>query len=244
MKPKKEKVVLGKTKNGATISICINCENYNISHFNYEKGRKYYSIEFERAVPLDHGNLMDLKERTDLEIFFATYNEDYKMTNWQLAIKVWNDNNKIQIPNNLHKPYYRNMIEEIDNYTISTWNNRQGLSDEMQIYCDEDVEAEPHFHVKLQNGTDIAIYFKNAQYLKPLSRKLTNEELNVLIKYLQAKCSMQLGKFKADMTNWQYLIFAWNNQNVNSQGSIYPYKEELDENIEMPDYRNLNEMEQ
>lgn len=100
------------TKNGVTISICINCERYNLPHFNYEKGKKYYSIEFERAVPLDYGNLMELKERTDLEIFFATYNEDYKMTNWQLAVKTWNDNNKIQIPNNLHKPYYRKLNEE------------------------------------------------------------------------------------------------------------------------------------
>lgn len=181
---------------------------------------------------------MDLKERTDLEIFFATYNEDYKMTNWQLAVKTCNDNNKIQIPNNLHKPYYRNMYEEINNYTISSCNNRQGLPDGMQIYCDEEVEAEPHFHIKFADGIDVAVYFGKAEYLEPLSRKLTNEEIDVLINYLNSRCNIDYFK---DYTNWRYLIFTWKNQNANSQGSIYPNKEELDENMEMIDYRKLNE---
>ena len=45
------------------------------------------------------------------------------------------------------------------------------------------------------------------------------------------------------MTNWQYLIFAWNNQNVGNGNFIFPDKKELTGNIEMPDYSKLNETE-
>lgn len=240
MKSKNDKMIIGKTENKATVSICINCNAYNIPHFNYEKRKKHYSIEFQRPVALDHGNLMKLKERTDLEKFFATYNKKHNITNWKLAVKTWNENNKIQIPANLHKPYYRNMIEEIDNYIISTRNNREGLMDGMQIYCDEDMEQEPHFHVRLPNNSEVAIYFKKAEYLFPIFSKLSDVELEVLINYLKAKCSNYIKKHFTIDTNWKYLIFAWNNQNANNQGFIYPYKEELDENLEMPDYMKLN----
>lgn len=237
----KDKIIIGTTNNKAIVSICINCDAHSIPHFNYSKGKKHYSIEFERPVPLDHSPIMEMNERTDLEEWFATYNKEKNMTNWKLAVKIWNENNKIQIPNNLHKPYYRNMIEEIDNYTISPWNNRQGLPDEMQIYCNEEVETEPHFHIKFKDGIDVAIYFDRAEYLYPLYRKLTDAEIDVVIKYLNSKCNI---KYFIDYTNWQYLIYAWNNQNANSQGYVYPNKVELDENIEIPNYTKLNEKEQ
>ncbi len=237
----KDKIIIGKTKNKATVSICVNCNAYNIPHFNYDKGKKHYSIEFQIPVPLDYSNVMELKERTDLEVFFATYNEERQITNWQLAVKTWNENNNIQIPDNLHKPYYRNMIEELDNYIISTDNNRIGLIDGMQIYCDEDIETEPHFHVKLSNNSNVAIYFRKPKYLYPIYSKLSDEELEVLNNYLKSKCSDYIVKHFNIDTNWKYLIYAWNNQNANSQGSIYPHKEKLDENMEMPDYTKLNE---
>ena len=230
-------IIIGKTKNKATVSICINCESYNTPHFNYSKGKKHYSIEFERAVTLDHGKIMELKERTDLEIFFATFNEKYNMTNWQLTVKTWNENNQIQIPNNLHKPYYRNMVEGFDDYIISTKNNRTGLLDDTQIFCNEEVETEPHFHIKLKDNADVAIYFDKAEYLEPLQRTLTNEELDIIIKYLKQKCNI---KFFKDYTNWQYLIYAWNNQNANTMSFIFPAKEGLDVNMQMPDFRMLN----
>lgn len=236
----KDNIIIGKTKNKATVDICINCESYHIPHFNYIKGRKNYSIEFQRPVPLDHSNVMELKERTDLEVFFATYNEKYNMTNWQLAIEIWNKNNQIQIPNNFHKPYYRNMIEELDNYIISTDNNRIGLIDGMQIYCDEDIETEPHFHIKLKYNAEVAICLKKAKYLHPISRRLTTQELLALIKYLQQKCNIE---YYNNYKNWQYLIYAWNNQNLIQGAFIFPAKEKLDINMPMPDYKKLNEME-
>ena len=197
----KDNILIGKTKNKATVSVCKNCDAYSIPHFNYDKGKKHYSIEFQRAVPLDHGKLLDLKERTDLEIFFATYNQEYQMTNWQLAIKIWNENNTTKIPNNLHKPYYRNMVEEINNYIISTENNRIGLLEDMQIYCDEE-EQEPHFHIKLANNTDIGLYFGKAEYLQPLSRPLTDVELDVLVEYLKSKSSEYIVNHFNINTNW------------------------------------------
>lgn len=35
----KDKIIIGKTKNKATVNICARCNNYNIPHFNYEKVR-------------------------------------------------------------------------------------------------------------------------------------------------------------------------------------------------------------
>lgn len=169
---------------------------------------------------------MKMKERTDLELFFATYNEEHRMTNWQLAVKTWNDNNEIQIHKNLHKPYYGNMVEEIDNYTISTWSNRGELPDGMQIYCNEEGEAEPHFHIKLIDGVNVAIYFYKAEYLQPFSRPLTDEEVKIIFKYLNSRCNIE--PFR---TNWEYLIFAWNNQNDNRK---------INNETVMPDYTKLN----
>ena len=233
----KNKIIVGKTKNKATVSVCVNCKSYNIPHFNYDKGKKHYSIEFERAVPVDHSRLMDLKERTDLEMFFASQNMEHQMTNWKLAVKLWNKNNKIKISNNLHKPYYRNMVEEIDNYTISTWSNRSDLIEGVQIYCDEDIELAPHFHIKLPDKSDVALYFDRAEYLQPLQRPLTDKEIEMLIRYLKQKCHIE---YYDNYTNWEYLIYAWNNQNCTTNNFIFPEKEQLNSNLKMPDYRNLN----
>ena len=121
------------------------------------------------------------------------------------------------------------MVEELDNYIISTKNNRQGLLDGMQIYCNEEVETEPHFHIRLKDNVGVAIYFNKAEYLEPLSRLLTDEEVKIIVKYLNSRCNIETFK---DYTNWQYLIYAWNNQNYNIK---------LNDDIVMPDYTKLNE---
>lgn len=40
---------------------------------------------------------MEMNERTDLEMFFASYNEEHQMINWKLAVRTWNENNFCKI---------------------------------------------------------------------------------------------------------------------------------------------------
>lgn len=122
-------ILIGKTKLGVKVSICKECECYHVPHFNYEddKNQKSYSFEFLKAQPLDHGKLLDLEQRYDLEKFFAEINKKNNMSNWELAVKTWNDNNTVKIPDNLHKPYYINMIEEIDDFPVTSRSDNLGL---------------------------------------------------------------------------------------------------------------------
>ena len=239
------KIIIGKTDNKAIVSICKNCEGFpHIPHFSYfdTKKKKGYSLNFFEAKMLDHDSLLDMDQRIDLEYFFSKYNEEEKMTNWELAIKTWNENYEVKIPDNLHRPYYINIQEEHDDYVVSTWENRRDLLEGMQIYCDDDIEAKPHFHIRLPDSCNVAIYFDKAEYLYPLSRKLTEEEIQILIKYLSRKCEGKYVKAIAgDRTNWEYLIHAWNNENTGGSWCYYQEKEEVSEDLEMPDYSKLNE---
>ena len=239
-----DKIIIGKTDNKAIVSICKNCEVFpHIPHFSYydRKKKRGYSLHFFEAKMLDHCYLLDLDQRIDLEYFFSKYNEETKMTNWELAIKTWNENYEVKIPDNLHRPYYINIQEEQDNYRISTWQNRGELPEGMEIYCDEDIESKPHFHIKLPDSCNVAIYFDKAEYLYPLSRKLTEEEIEIVVKYLKQKVTEEVfrGYWKTE-TNWKYLIYAWNNENTGGSWCYYPEKEEVSEDLEMPDYRKLN----
>lgn len=241
-----DEIIIGKTDNKAIVSICKECECFpHVPHLNYydRKEKRSYTLNLLKAQMVDHCYLLDLDQRVDLEYFLSKYNEDEKMINWDVAVKTWNSlNYEVKIPDNLHRPYYINIQEEQDNYVISTWANRKGLPDGMNIYCDEDIEAKKHFHIKLPDSCNVAIYFDKAEYLEPLSRKLTDEEIEILIKYLNQNVDEDCfrGAWK-NKTNWNYLKGAWNQENTGGNWCYYQEKEKLSEDLEMPDYRLLNE---
>ena len=241
-----DEIIIGKTDNKAIVSICKNCECFpHVPHLNYydKKKKRSYTLNLLKAQMVDHCYLLDLDQRIDLEYFLSKYNEESKMINWDLAVKTWNNQNyETKIPDNLHRPDYINIQEEHDDYVVSTWENRRDLPDGMEIYCDDDIEAKPHFHIKLPDSCNVAIYFDKAEYLEPLSRKLTDEEIEIMIKFLSRKCEGRyVRKLAGDSSNWELLIFAWNNENTGGSWCYYQEKEKLSDDLKMPDYSRLNE---
>lgn len=235
-------ILIGTTKNKRKISVCKNCEEFaEVPHFMYENDnkRELETVSILEARLIDSLGNLELEEREDLEIFLSSTNDKYNMTNWEVIKKVWNENNKTQIPKYSHKPYYRNLIEYVDSCHFSDYDRDERLEC-ARVYCEAEIELEPHFHYVLPDGSDIAISFLEAEYLYPLKRKLTEREIENLITFLKGSHSNN----RWNCTNWKLGIITWNRQNYRkSKGeweSIYPNHKKLDENLQMPDYRLLN----
>lgn len=117
------------------------------------------------------------------------------MTYWELIVKLWNKNNEEKTQTNLLKPYYRNFIEYIDTATFGLKKHLNGGT----CYTKQDQERTPHFIYKVPTGEKIAILFEKAEYLQPTPRKLTQKELDVLVKFLNTEY-----KIKEEVeTYWQ-----------------------------------------
>jgi len=236
---KQEKILIGKTKKKAKIYVCNNCQCFNIPHFIYDTKKYAISINILEAKYTDFCRSIDLSSKNDLEIFLNSNNNKYNMTNWEVVKKIWNEHNEQQLPKYCHKPYYRNLVEDVDYFNISLQDRDERL-DGGRIYCNEDSEKEPHFHYRLKDGADVVILFKEAEYMYPLERLLTNKEIDNLITFLKGTTKSEYG----EENNWETAIFAWNNENykANSHNNgIFPYYEKLQEDLPMPDYTKLKE---
>lgn len=277
-----KRMVIGRTKKKAIVTICINCQSYWIPHFNYIS--KKYEVTFSLLSPkfVDTFENIELEDRTDVEEFlnkivdkkevnknnkiikklnkdylrnqkrsvrkypdlFTTINKETKyfnldikdieedMTYWELIVKLWNSNNEEQTPKNLLKPYYRNFIEYIDSATFGSNKLLEGGN----LYTKMDQERTPHFYYKLNTGEEFGILFEKAEYLQPISRTLTQKELDFLVKILNTK--------KGDRTIWESGAWLWNNQNYEGNEynfSWFPKYKKIEDNIKIPDYTKLNE---
>lgn len=160
------------------------------------------------------------------------------MTYWELIIKLWNKHNECKTPKNLMKPYYRNFIEYIDR---ACFGGSLEYLEGGKCYTMQDQERTPHYIYELNTGEKFAILLEKAEYLHPIPRKLTQHELDILVKYLNAPVIEKLFKCK---NYWQMGIFMWNNQNYDyneHSPSWFPKYKRIDENISIPDYSKLND---
>ncbi len=175
--------------------------------------------------------------------YFPVEIKDIKedMTNWELIVELWNKYNDEKTPKNLYKPYYRNFQEYIDITVFGTEKELNGG----RCFTKLDQGKTPHFIYKLKTGEEFCILFEKPEYLYPIPRKLTQEELDILVNFLsKLNNSKYLPKPE---TNWQTGLWVWNWQNYNSNfysPSWFPKYRKLDENLVMPDYKRLNEKEQ
>lgn len=177
------------------------------------------------------------KKYANVEV--AEVEED--MTYWELIIKLWNKYNKQKTPENLCKPYYRNLLEMIDS---ACFGGDLEYLNGGRCYTRQDQEREPHFVYELATGEQFNILFERAEYLQPVHRKLTKQELEILVRYLNAP-QLEDERLSLDFKNyWQFGVWLWNDQNydyVRSNPSWFPKYKKLDENLQMPDYTKLNE---
>ena len=123
---------------------------------------------------------------------------------------------------------------------VITINSNERRLKEAKIYLERDEEVIPHFNLVLKDGSTFKIMLEKAEYIEPIPRKLTDEEIDIVIKYLDSKCEDEYfgGRFEG-YKNWHLLIFAWNNENAHAQSYIYPKKRRLNEKLPMPDYKKL-----
>lgn len=279
------RIVIGKTKKKALITVCKNCNDYGIPHFNYISKKYEVTFSLLSSEFVDTFENIELEDRTDTEEFlntivditdvkktnrtirklnkqffrkqkirkikyaniYETLNEGNKyfevdiadiepdMTYWELIVKLWNKNNEEKTPNNLLKPYYRNFIEYIDTATFGLKKHLNGGT----CYTKQDQERTPHFIYKVPTGEEFAILFEKAEYLQPTSRKLTQKELEVLVKFLNTEY-----KIKEEVeTYWQSGVWLWNNQNYEYNEyspKWFPKYKKIADNVKMPDYTKLN----
>lgn len=279
------RIVIGKTKKKALITVCKNCNDYGIPHFNYISKKYEVTFSLLSSEFVDTFENIELEDRTDTEEFlntivditdvkktnrtirklnkqffrkqkirkikyaniYETLNEGNKyfevdiadiepdMTYWELIVKLWNKNNEEKTPTNLLKPYYRNFIEYIDTATFGLKKHLNGGT----CYTKQDQERTPHFIYKVPTGEEFAILFEKAEYLQPTPRKLTQEELDVLVKFLNAEY-----KIKEEVeTYWQSGVWLWNNQNYEYNEyspKWFPKYKKIADNVKMPDYTKLN----
>lgn len=264
-----ERKIIGETKKKALITVCINCECFSyIPHFNYILKKKSFTLNLLSAELVDDMRNIELAERTDIEEFLnkivtiqdiqkinkrckrLNRSQKYKyegiditdiednMTYWELIIKIWNKYNKEKTPKNLCKPYYRNLIEMIDS---ACFGGSLEYLEGGKCYTQQDQERKPHFIYELDTGEKFGILLEKAEYLYPIPRKLTQQELDVLIRYLKAPIVEKSFKSK---NYWEMGVFMWNNQNYdynNYSPKYYPKYKKIDENTPMPDYSKLNE---
>ncbi len=245
----------------------------HIPHFNYISKKQHFTISLLSAKLVDDMRNIELADRTDIEEFlnkrvdikdivrtkkivkkwnkqFAKRNDvatdryiivdnaniEKNMTYWDLIIRLWNKHNELKTPKNLMKPYYRNLIEYIDRACFIN-------TDSGKCYTQQDQEKIPHFIYELKTGEKFGILFEKAEYLFPISRILTQQELDVLVKLLNATVDKNY-KIKNVKNNWEYGVLLWNDQNYDynnySPAWFVKYKR-IDENITIPDYSKLND---
>ncbi len=261
--------IIGRTKKKALITVCVNCEAFShIPHFNCKSKKYDEAFSLLSAKIVDSPANIELSDRTDIEEFLnkivtikdiqkinkmckkLNKKQKYKyesidiadiepdMTYWELIIKIWNKYNKEKTPKNLYKPYYINLIEMIDSACFGGSNE---YLEGGKCYTMQDQERTPHFIYELNTGEKFGILFEKAEYLYPISRKLTQQELDVLIRYLKAPVVEKLFKCK---NYWELGILMWNDQNydcTNYSPKYFPKYKKIDENTPMPDYSKLNE---
>lgn len=284
------RIVIGKTKKKALITVCKNCNAYSIPHLNYIS--KKYEVTFSLLSPefVDTFENIELADRTDTEEFLNTivdvadiqktnkiikklnkqffreqrirkkkYQNEYvtidegdkyycidvadiekDMTYWELIVKQWNKYNDRKTPKNLLKPYYRNFQEYIDTAIFGLESDLNGG----KCYTKLDQERTPHFIYKVPTGEEFAILFEKAEYLYPIPRKLAQQELDVLVKFLNTEETKEYKRKENIKNKWQSGLWLWNDQNYDyneNSPSWFPKYKKIADNVKMPDYTKLND---
>lgn len=197
----------------------------------YKLNKKFFK---EQKFNISKANKKDVYSSVDIKDI------QEGMTYWDLIVKLWNKHNNVKTPKNLYKPYYINFQEYID---ITVFGTKKELNGG-RCFTKLDQEKTPHFIYQLKTGEEFGILFERPEYLSPIPRKLTQEELDTLVNFLsKTNNSKYLSKPE---TNWQTGLWVWNWQNYNFNSyspSWFPKYRKLDENLLMPDYKKLNENE-
>ena len=218
-------LLVGRTDRGGQVLVCAPCRGFDEPHFFFRYGRgREICLLLEDARPMEpHANL-PLSRRWELERFFRRRRVPDGPTNWEQTLTAWNDCNARQVPEQLHRPFYVNLLQREDWATAFTRRGKFAL----RIGTD-DCEARPHFHYVRPDGTGAAVSLTEPAWLSPAEGRLSPGERSELAALLTGPAPSPFPG-----TVYQALLALWNDQNE-GDGFHAP----VDENAAMPDYSRL-----
>lgn len=218
-------LLVGRTDGGGQVLVCAPCRGFEEPHFFFRYGRgREICLLLKDARPMEpHANL-PLARRRELERFFRHRRVPGGPTNWEQTLAAWNAWNTCQVPEQLHRPFYINLLQREDWATAFTRRGKFTL----RIGTD-DCEARPHFHYVRPDGTGAAISLTEPAWLSPAEDRLSPEERSELAALLAGPAPAPFSG-----TVYQALLTLWNYQNE-GDGFHAP----VDEDAAMPDYSRL-----
>ena len=214
-----KRIVVGRTRHGAEISICKHCEAYGVPHFNFVYGEgRDEALYFDKPMLLDSVNNLDLTTRMDLQAFLTP-------ESWKSLIETWNENNDQQLSPDTHIPYYINLLQYQDTAIVTTREEREHLGATLYVGV-KDQDQRPHFHYERPDGSAVCVSLTASKYLPPVEKPLSEQELERLVICLETPDNYGI-------TLYRRLLEMWS-----CQGNAI-----ADENQSMPDYRELGKQE-
>lgn len=201
------KIKIGRTENGAEITICKQCAAYGVPHFNYKYGSgSEVSFYFDKPMLVDSMENLELSDRRDLQKFLTP-------ENWEQMISEWNQNNKAQLSSCTHIQYYVN-LQQYQDKAIVTTKEESSLLGAVLYVGTGDQDQRPHFHYGRNNSSDVAISLSKPEYMLPVGKALSDDELTKLIDLLE--------KVVNGESLYRRLIEYWNCQNQTEAVDVMP----------------------
>ena len=218
-------LLIGRTDRGGQVLVCAPCWGFDEPHFFFRYGRgREICLLLENARPMEPHDNLPLSRRWELERFFRRRRAPGDPTNWEQTLAAWNACNARQVSEQLHRPFYVNLLQREDWATAFTRRGKFAL----RIGTD-DCEARPHFHYVRPDGTGAVLSLTEPTWLSPVGTWLSPQKRTELAAALSVHASRH---FPGSV--YQYLLYLWNDQN-GGDGFHIP----VDEAADMPDYTRL-----
>ena len=220
-------LLVGRTDGGGQVLVCAPCRGFEEPHFFFRYGRgREICLLLEDARPMEPHDNLPLSRRWELERFFRQRRAPGDPTNWEQAMAAWNAYNACQVPEQLHRPFYVNLLQREDWATAFTRRGKFAL----RIGTD-DCEPRPHFHYVRPDGTGAAVSLTEPAWLSPAEDRLSPEERSELAAVLAGPAP----SYYFPGTVYQALLALWNDQNGGDS-----FHAPVDEDAAMPDYSRLS----
>lgn len=134
-------LLIGRTDRGGQVLVCALCWGFDEPYFFFRYGRgREICLLLEDARPMEPHDNLPLSRRWELERFFRRRRAPSDPTNWEQALAAWNACNTRQVSEQLHRPFYVNLLQRGDWATAFTRRGKFAL----RIGRD-DCEARPPF---------------------------------------------------------------------------------------------------
>ena len=135
-------LLVGWTDRGGQVLVCAPCRDFDKPHFFFRYGRgRRSACCWKMPGPWSPSTTCPSPGGGSWSGSFANGERRAPPTNWEQAMAAWNAYNACQVPEQLHRPFYVNLLQREDWATAFTRRGKFAL----RIGTD-DCEPRPHFH--------------------------------------------------------------------------------------------------